>query len=425
MIQLGLARAARLFQPNPQPWKAIHVAGTNGKGSTCAYISALLHASGVRCGRFTSPHLIDKWDCITIAEKPVSRALFEAAEADIRALNAREGVGATEFELLTATAFSIFTSEAVDVGVVEVGLGGRLDATNVLKHKSATVIARIGLDHTGILGNDLATIAREKCGIFAPKVPVIYNGSNEPEVVSVIKECAAAVDAGPLIRCTKLPRLGLQTYPKFHKAVRARRQQRLAISCAFQAAKVVLDQLDSTPPNNVIVRAIVSTSFPGRMQMVDLAPLLGRPIIALVDGAHNEQAAQALDYALVGELRELYTGRLRWVIGASAGKDLAAIAGHLLRCNDAVAAVEFGSVDGMPWVQPMKADDVAATIDGLDQGVTVQVFGTDVKAALDWAAGDGSVPVVVTGSLYLVGDVLRLLRDAGFTVKAQKGRERA
>src|SRR4051812_42901739 len=130
MIELGLGRISRLLRHTPQPWKAIHVSGTNGKGSICAYLSAMLHASGVRCGRFTSPHLIDRWDCITIDEQPVRESIFREAEALVMKRNEVEKIEASEFELLTATAFEVFYKEKVEMGVIEVGLGGRLDATN-------------------------------------------------------------------------------------------------------------------------------------------------------------------------------------------------------------------------------------------------------------------------------------------------------
>src|SRR6187402_2890767 len=120
MIELGLARISRLLSFTPQPWKAIHVAGTNGKGSICAYLSAMLKASGVRCGRFTSPHLIDRWDCITINEQTVQEGTFRAAERLVNTRNNAGKIEASEFELLTATAFEVFQQEKIEMGVIEV-----------------------------------------------------------------------------------------------------------------------------------------------------------------------------------------------------------------------------------------------------------------------------------------------------------------
>ena len=142
MIELGLARISTLLRHTPQPWKAIHVAGTNGKGSICAYLSAMLNASGVRCGRFTSPHLIDRWDCITINDETVRESIFKDAESLVLGRNSTEKIGASEFELLTATAFEVFAKEKIEMGVIEVGLGGRLDATNAMENKAVTIISR-------------------------------------------------------------------------------------------------------------------------------------------------------------------------------------------------------------------------------------------------------------------------------------------
>ena len=131
MIELGLQRISRLLQANDLRWKAIHVAGTNGKGSICAYISAMLNA-GYAVGRFTSPHLIDRWDCISIKGQPVSSKQFFEKEQQISQRNQAQNIGASEFERLTTAAFELFSENGVQIAVVEVGLGGRLDATNVL-----------------------------------------------------------------------------------------------------------------------------------------------------------------------------------------------------------------------------------------------------------------------------------------------------
>ena len=180
MIDLGLARIGRLLQATPQSWRAIHVAGTNGKGSICAYLSAALRSNGLSCGRFTSPHLIDRWDCINVNGRAVSETVFRDVEKAVRQRDQAESLGATEFELLAATAFGVFQREKVEVGVVEVGLGGKLDATNALRHKVVTVIAKIGLDHQSFLGNTLEEIALQKAGIMRPGVPCVVDGSNHP-----------------------------------------------------------------------------------------------------------------------------------------------------------------------------------------------------------------------------------------------------
>lgn len=187
MIELGISRIARLLQQTPLSWKAIHVAGTNGKGSISAYLSRLLAAGGIRCGRFTSPHLVDRWDCITIDEKVVQESLFRQIEASVKLRDQDLGIGASEFELLTATAFEIFNHERVEVGVVEVGMGGRRDATNVLDNVLVSVISKIGLDHQALLGDSIEQIAREKAGILKPDVPCVIDGTNSVEVLKTIQ----------------------------------------------------------------------------------------------------------------------------------------------------------------------------------------------------------------------------------------------
>ncbi|EHK97978.1 putative Folylpolyglutamate synthase [Glarea lozoyensis 74030] len=284
----------------------------------------MLHAGGVRCGRFTSPHLIDRWDCITVDQNPIQESVFRHAEEIVHRRNEEEQIGASEFELLTATAFEVFANEKIEMGVIEVGLGGRLDATNVLSNKAVTVISKIGLDHQSFLGNTIEEIAREKAGVMRPGVPCVVDKTNPPEVRRVIEEYAKEI-----------------------------------------GTDVVLGSTDS--------------SF-----LDDLSPEDFEP--------HQWEN----------------------LASASKGKEMEGILKPLLRSGDCVAAVKFGPVDGMPWVQAMPPEDILNTATLLGVNASQQLdAGTDVMAALGWAAvaADGG-PVVTAGSLYLVSDVLRLLRDA-------------
>ena len=198
MIELGLGRISRLLKDIPIAWRAIHVAGTNGKGSVCSYASAMLNAGSIKCGRFTSPHLIDRWDCITINDRVVDQRLFCQVEDVVKSRDQKNGIKASEFELLTATAFEIFNHEKVEVGVVEVGLGGRNDATNVLQDPLVTVITKIGKDHQSFLGNSLEEIAYQKAGIMKQNVACLVDGSNEGSVIDVLKQNAKESQAAPL-----------------------------------------------------------------------------------------------------------------------------------------------------------------------------------------------------------------------------------
>ncbi|TVY71311.1 putative dihydrofolate synthetase [Lachnellula suecica] len=405
MIELGLARISRLVRQTPQPWRAIHVAGTNGKGSICAYLSAMLHASGVRCGRFTSPHLIDRWDCITINEQVVKESVFCEAEDLIIKRNEAEGIGASEFELLTATAFEVFAREKIEMGVVEVGLGGRLDATNVLQNKAVTIITKMGLDHQSFLGNTIEEIARQKAGIMRAGVPCVLDKSNPPEVRKVVEAYAKEIGTEVILSSTDSSFLDELSQDNFEP------HQWQNLACAYTAFHLAYTKSES--PLHRLSPAVQNINWPGRLQITDIKSLTGRQEPVLLDGAHNTQSAEALGSYVDSKLRK-QGGRVTWVLAASQGKELEGILKHLVHPDDIVAAVLFGPVDGMPWVQPMSAENIlaAASASGLN---TTQLHdaGADLPDALRWAAtaADGG-PIVIAGSLYLVSDVLRFVRTA-------------
>ncbi|KAL2160612.1 hypothetical protein VTH06DRAFT_1300 [Thermothelomyces fergusii] len=406
MIDLGLARVGRLVQHTPQTWKAIHVAGTNGKGSICAYLSAMLSASGLTHARFTSPHLIDRWDCIAVNGRPVSETVFRDAEEAVKQRDRDGQIGATEFELLTATAFEIFYRQKVEYGVVEVGLGGRLDATNVLKHKAVTVIAKIGLDHQSLLGSTVEEIALQKAGILRPGVPCVVDASNQPSVLGVIEKHARAVGAD----------LHYASASRVADSVAGEKlepHQLQNLACAHTAFCLARP---GGPERTLadLLPAIRHAQWPGRLQKIDISKITGRPQQeVLLDGAHNPQSAEVLARYVEKHLRS--RGRpITWVLAATQGKDMDGIFSLLLRPGDRVAAVRFGPVDGMPWIRP--ADPAALLALAVRHGAqeaAIRNAGDDVKEAMRWAsqvAEDG--PVVISGSLYLVSSVLRALRDS-------------
>ncbi|KAI9738447.1 MAG: folylpolyglutamate synthase [Claussenomyces sp. TS43310] len=406
MIELGLGRISRLIRHTPQPWKAIHVAGTNGKGTTCAYLSAMLHASGIRCGRFTSPHLIDRWDCITIDEQTVRESVFRDAEALVLHRNEVEGIGASEFELLTATAFEVFAREEIEMGVIEVGLGGRLDATNVVGNKTVTILTKIGLDHQSFLGDTAEAIALEKAGIMRPAVPCILDKSNTLSVRKVVEEHAKKIGTDIIYNSADSSFLDqLST-----EDLEAHQWDNLA--CAYTAFHLAYTKLDS--PLHRLLPAIRCLKWPGRLQLTDIRGITGRREVVLLDGAHNSQSAEVLGAYVDKKLRPKST-RVTWVLAASAGKDIHSILKPLLHQGDCVTSVAFGPVDGMPWVKAMDPGALLATVtsaSGIDYCQQYNA-GNDVPGALRWAtevAAGG--PLVIAGSLYLVSDVLRLLRRA-------------
>lgn len=399
MIELGLSRITRLLQNTPQHFKAIHIAGTNGKGTTATHLSALLHATGRSCARFNSPHFLDRWDCLTLNEQPVAEALFLEAEARIKARDAALQIGASEFELLTATAFEIMNRAAVEFGVIEVGMGGALDATNALRSKVATVIAKIGLDHQFLLGNTIEEIAEQKAGIMLAGVPCVVDASNAPSVLRVIEEHAKAVGAEVVYPAVDnklaLEQAGLEPH------------QVQNISGALEAFRLVCPEQDSSVQRWLPL--IQKTSVPGRLQRVNVRG--GKEL--LLDGAHNVQSAEVLASHVNKYLRR--QGPVTWVLAASEGKDIRGILEVLIQPGDLVTALRFGPVDGMPWVRPQDPETILQAAESLGAvGFRAPGDGDLGQTVLEAAPSKGH-PVVVAGSLYLASDLLRHLRSTSLS----------
>lgn len=409
MIEPGLVRIARLLKNTILPWRAIHVAGTNGKGSVCAYTSAMLTAGKIRCGRFTSPHLIDRWDCITIDENTVKENVFHEVEASVQARDKREGIRASEFELLTATAFEIFVREKVEIGVVEVGLGGRQDATNILRHPLVTIITKIGKDHELFLGDSLEEIADHKAGIMKEGVPCVIDATNASEILRVLERNAKEMEAGPLL-CISA---GVDDSNDWIWNVLSRENfevhQQINICLAINAVKFALERTHSLLEIQPLLQAIPQTLWPGRLQYVSIKEITDREPHVLLDGAHNAQSAEVLGSYVDAKLR----GNgfpVTWVLAFSKGKDLGELLSRLVRPGDAILACRFGPVDGMPWVQSVDVEEILGATGAL--GIPVQVHAaTDMTHALCWATQiSNNGPLVIAGSLYQVSDVSRLLR---------------
>ena len=412
MIELGLNRIASLLHQTPLTWKAIHIAGTNGKGSISAYVSHLLSTDGVRCGRFTSPHLIDRWDCITIGERVVQESLFRQIEDQVKLRDQKLGIGASEFELLTATAFEIFNHERVEVGVVEVGMGGRLDATNVLTDVLVSVIAKIGMDHQAFLGSTIEEIAQEKAGILKPGVPCVVDKSNEPAVLSTI--ASRIQQLGIDATFVSPDRVQEQLPPLAHLFQRLDLEphQKENMCCAVSALRLALSKIRPETDAFSLLPHLANVKWPGRLEEINLQPLVGRQESVLLDGAHNPQSADVLGKYVDRKLRP-QSQNVTWVVAASSGKDLAGVFRSIIRPGDNVATAEFGSVDGMPWVTPTNASELATAIQAIPEIGRVKSFEGDLVPALQWASevAQGG-PLVIGGSLYLISDIHRLLRNA-------------
>lgn len=421
MIELGLSRISRLLQQTPLSWKAIHIAGTNGKGSISAYVSRLLASGGVRCGRFTSPHLIDRWDCITIDEKVVQESLFRQIEEEVKLRDQTLGIGASEFELLTATAFEIFNHERVEVGVVEVGMGGRLDSTNILSDVLVSVIAKIGLDHQALLGNSIEQIASEKAGILKPHTPCVVDGTNCPEVITTLQSRIQELDLkGDFVHPDAVESQAPSLARIFEK-LDLLPHQRANMYCAVSALQLALPKLRPGLDVDPLLPHLSEVKWPGRLQDIVLEPLVARKEPILLDGAHNAQSAQVLGEYVERKLRPQQKN-VTWVIAASRGKDLTELFGAFIKPGDNVATTAFGPVDGMPWVKAVDPTELATCVQSFPEIQQVKAFGKNIPAAINWASDiANSGPLVIAGSLYLASDVLRLLREAQASAGSGRG----
>ena len=409
--------------------KVIHVAGTNGKGSVCAYLTESLIASGLRVGRFTSPHLIDRWDCITINNEAIPDDKFHDLENHIRTINDIDDINASPFEILTACAITYFAEQNIDIAVIETGMGGLLDATNVFDSPLVSIITSISLDHTQYLGSTVEEIAKHKAGIIKTKCPVVTI-PHPPQIHEIISEAADAVDA-PLyiasghwrspaqtrylvedVRFTDIDPLStpvLSVVPGISGT-----EQASNVACAVKAL-CLLHKAFPSITEEAVQKGIASTSLPGRLEWIRFELNEGK-IPMLLDGAHNPASFQALaDF--VAPLRR--DGPVIWILAFSQGRDYRLCMSKIVKKGDSVACVEFGNVEGMGFVRHVNAEDLAEEAKlrtGSPQNV--MNFGKDLRGVIRWAVAETKGRkgmLVATGSLYLVGDIHRLRRfDADF-----------
>ncbi|KAI5802123.1 Mur ligase [Pyronema domesticum] len=408
MIDLGLKRITQLLSHSSIPWKAIHVAGTNGKGSVCAYLSSTLHSSGLRVGRFTSPHLVHRWDCIQVNNSVISESAFLAAEAHILSLNDTHSIGATEFELLTATAFELFTRSNIEIGVVEVGLGGRDDSTNVLPAENVlvTVVTKLGLDHQGFLGNTIEEIAAVKAGITKQNIPMVVDASNQDSVLEVIRKVVTDSQGGDFILAAAEPNGSpadtgcFITTPSFgtlrFEKLLAGGYQPQNLSCAINALSLISSKYPQITPA-AIVKGVAETKWPGRLEMLDIGKI--HPgAEALVDGAHNPQAQRELRGYVDTHIRPRGSGKVYWVLASTKGKDVNGMIEELLGENDVVVATRFGAVDGMPWISSVETGEIVKAVEGRGEVKEVQNCVEAVRIAAREVEKEGAA-LVVAGSL--------------------------
>lgn len=419
---MKLDRMHRLMEllGNPhRAFKSVHVAGTKGKGSTCEMTAAMLEGCGYTVGLYTSPHLMDIRERIrlnrtVITEKDFIAAAQKLAEAEHQ-LTEQEGEP-TFFELTTAMAFVYFAEQAVDVAVVEVGLGGRLDSTNVLTPE-VTAITNISLDHTQILGATVEKIAREKAGIFKPGAPAVTVGQ-KPGVIEALKQEAERAGTtlsvlGQEIEYSsrfeargKPGAIGIAAGPHmvvsvsgsratFEHLVVPLRGEHQAMNCGLALA--ILDALNERgfrTPEDRVTRGLGTVKLAGRMEMAKSSPRV------MVDGAHNAESVKCLMKAVSATVAY---DSLVVVFGCAADKDLDGMLAEMAQGADKVIFTRSANARA--------ADPRELARKFTEASGKMCQTAPDAAAAMELAkrAVGREDLIVVTGSFYLVSDVRRLL----------------
>jgi len=358
------------------PWKVIHVAGTNGKGSVCAMIDSICRARGYRIGLFTSPHLITFRERIRLNGEMISEEAAANGLTTIRNLVADWDPHPTFFEVTTALALKCFSEANIDVVILETGIGGRLDATNAIQ-SDVSVITQIDFDHKEWLGNTLAEIASEKAGIIKPRIPVVA-AAQRPEAEKVIRAQAA--------ECEARVQFVTRSYDGSPIALRGHYQkQNAAVAiAALRAAKIDVD-------NSTIARGLAAVDWPARFQKWDER--------TIIDGAHNPAAARAL----AETWREVFGDqRATVVLAVLSDKDLRGI------CE---ALTEIGDSMILPRIRSARAaapEDLAKVVSTITPPLPYSIAST-VADALALAHAKPN-PILITGSLHFAGEVLADLR---------------
>jgi len=403
-MDLKLERIADALQRCGSPhllFPSIHVAGTNGKGSTASFLHAMLSSAGYRVGLFTSPHLVDFCERIRLGEHQIAQSEVISGVAEIRSIVASSGIHLTPFEMMTMLAFQAFAREKVDVAVVEVGLGGRLDSTNVLS-PLVSVITSIGLDHQAYLGPTIAHIAREKGGIIKSRTPVVI-GRVDDDSSAILRAIAAEKES--LAVCfgehfCMLPNShGGANYqgwswelPDIQLKMRGRFQYDNA--AVGLAALEMLQSVLPVPEANLRA-GLAAASWPGRLEVVSQHPCV------ILDGAHNPQAMTVLR----NELPQVVQGkRVKVLFGVMRDKDWQSMIPLL---------TEMASEVVITRVQQPRAEDPEMLRKALAPFCPTYIW-PDARAACRqlMAEAKSDEAIVVCGSLFLVGEVYPLFSSS-------------
>jgi dihydrofolate synthase/folylpolyglutamate synthase len=426
-VHLGLERIQKLLAALGNPHHSIpiiHVGGTNGKGSVCAYLSSILTEAGYQVGRYTSPHLIDWTERICVNNKPISEVEFEAILTHIQEIIKPFSESPTQFEVITAAAWVYFAQKKVDIAVIEVGLGGRLDSTNVCDHPLVSIITSISREHWQILGPTVGHIAQEKAGILKQNCPAVI-GQLPPEAEAVIQAKIEVLNC-PTVWVKPALRITGVTHKTIVKSIDGVMRWERILPLGFLSKSQINDhwakykeieyplsllgdiQLSNSAialetinilrqkgwniPLTAIQIGMKKTQWLGRLQWIKW-----RNHTLLIDGAHNPASAEVLRQ-YVDSLDQ----QIIWVMGMLSTKEHDKIFQALLRENDSLYVVP------VPDYNSENTENLANLASNICPELdSIQIF-SDVFSALEVAVNVPNHLVVLCGSLYLVSYFFKL-----------------
>ena len=402
-INLGLTRIKRLLQDLGNPHHAvpiIHVAGTNGKGSVCAYLASILKTAGYRVGRYTSPHLVDWTERINLNGQAITATDLIQILQQVTETTKLATETPTQFEIITAAAWLYFAQQKVDLAVMEVGLGGRLDATNVCDRPLASIIVSLSREHWQRLGPTVADIAREKAGVLKANCPAII-GQLPQDAEAVVKAKIAELDCTTTwVEPAKvLKNEGKIRWAKlgdFEYPLPLLGEMQLTNSAIAIATIQTLQQQGWQIPDSAIIAGMRNTIWAGRMQWYQWQ---GREL--LIDGAHNPAAAAYLRQ-YVDSLEQPVT----WLMGMLSTKDHEDVFQALLRPGDRLCLVP---VPDHSSAQPQELADLALKVCPKLRTCETK---PDLFSALEHLNNEyPQAQIIFCGSLYLIGHFFKQQQD--------------
>lgn len=400
--KLGLERITELCEKlgNPQnKTKIIHVAGTNGKGSFCTMLSAILRDSGYKTGGFSSPALTEITDSFRIDGEEISREDFAEIMTDIIPECEKMNDKPTEFEVLTALAFELFARKKCDIAVIECGMGGDTDSTNVISSPLLSVITNIAVDHTSFLGNTIQEIASHKAGIIKPQRPILYGGNNA-DALEVIRKTAEKSDSAMNVtnhgRISNFKSdihgisLDFSGFGTLHTSLSGTYQQ-YNISNVLTAVEILRNE-GLNIPDNAVKSGLLSAHIHGRFELISENPII------IFDGSHNpdgiRQTAESIE-------KYFNDTKIVLLIGVMADKDYTIYPEILGKYIDRVYTVKPNN--------PRALDSTALLLSfNHIYGSAYDDFDNAVSCAVNYAT-ENNLPLIALGSLYMYKDFIKSL----------------